>query len=79
MEITKENNLVKEVYHGVLGGFHECLIFRANDTVVFGTTDIEEPRNVKMVLRCFETLSGLKINLQKNELCGVGTRTEFIE
>ncbi|XP_028093944.1 uncharacterized protein LOC114294043 [Camellia sinensis] len=43
-----------------------------NDTVIFCEGDEEEVLNIKRVLRCFEVMSGLKINYHKSVVCGVG-------
>ena len=44
----------------------------ADDTVVFCKADIEEVKVIKRVLRCFEVVSGLKINFSKSIASGVG-------
>ena len=49
----------------------------ADDTVLFLEDDLEEARNLKLVLVAFEKLSGLKINFHKSEIFfSVLTRTE---
>ena len=40
---------------------------------------MEELLNVEWILRCFELLSGLKINFKKSHLCGVEVLEQFIE
>ena len=37
-------------------------------TILFMEDDLEEARNLKLVLEAFEKLSGLKINFHKSEL-----------
>lgn len=40
----------------------------ADDTILFMDHDLEKTRNMKLLLRTFEQLSGLKINFRKSEL-----------
>jgi len=40
----------------------------ADDTVLFMEDDLDEAKNLKLVLIAFEKLSGLKINFHKSEL-----------
>lgn len=44
----------------------------ADDTILFCDAEWEEIVNVKRILRCFEIMSGLKINFHKSVVCGVG-------
>jgi len=40
----------------------------ADDTVLFLEDNLEEAKNLKLVLGAFEKLAGLKINFHKSEL-----------
>lgn len=42
----------------------------ADDTIVFCEVDGIEVQNIKRILRCFEVISGLKINFHKSHVCG---------
>ncbi|XP_028084312.1 uncharacterized protein LOC114285459 [Camellia sinensis] len=44
----------------------------ANDLILFCEADMDQVVIVKRLLRCFEVLSGLKINYHKSVICGVG-------
>ncbi|XP_028099924.1 uncharacterized protein LOC114299400 [Camellia sinensis] len=44
----------------------------ADDTILFCEAEWGEIGNVKRILRCFEMLSGLKINYHKSVVCGIG-------
>lgn len=44
----------------------------ADDTIIFCEADLEEIFSIKRVLRCFEVMSGLKINFYKRVVCGIG-------
>ncbi|XP_028102776.1 uncharacterized protein LOC114302016 [Camellia sinensis] len=44
----------------------------ADDTIIFCEGGTEEVFNIKRVLRCFEVISGLRINFHKSVVCGVG-------
>lgn len=45
-------------------------------TILFCEAGKEEVSNIKRVLRCFELISGLKINSHKSQVCGVGVPEE---
>ncbi|XP_028085089.1 uncharacterized protein LOC114286192 [Camellia sinensis] len=47
----------------------------ADDTIVFCEAEEQEILNVK---RCFEVLSGLRINFHKSKVCGVGVQNEVV-
>ncbi|XP_028118943.1 uncharacterized protein LOC114316485 [Camellia sinensis] len=49
-----------------------------DDSLLFSEAEVEEVRKLKRVLRCFEIMSGLKINFHKSVICGVGVSTEVI-
>jgi hypothetical protein len=40
----------------------------ADDIIIFMDNDLEQAKNVKLLLCVFEQLSGLKINIHKSEL-----------
>lgn len=44
----------------------------ADDSIIFCEADLEEIFLIKRVLRCFEVMSGLKINFHKSVVCGIG-------
>jgi hypothetical protein len=44
------------------------ILLYADDTILFMEDDLEEARNLKLVLVAFEKLSGLKISFHKSEL-----------
>ena len=48
----------------------------ADDTILFMDHDLEEVKNLKLVLSTFERLSGLKINFHKSELFCYGKAKE---
>lgn len=51
----------------------------ANNTILFCFTRWEEVTILKRILRCFEFVSGLKINLAKSMLMGVGCQNGVID
>jgi hypothetical protein len=51
----------------------------ADDTILFFDHDIEQAKNLKLLLGTFEKLSGLKINFHKSELFFFGQAKEFEE
>lgn len=50
----------------------------ADDTIVFCKAEWVEVLNVKRILRCFEIMSGLKINYHKSNICGMGVPDELV-
>ena len=48
----------------------------ADDTIIFMEHDLAKTRNMKLMLRLFEQLTGLKINFHKNELLCFGRANE---
>ena len=51
----------------------------ADDTIVFCKADLDQIRNTKRVLRCFEAMLGLEINFKESKICGVGVDDDFVE
>ena len=68
---ARELGLIKGIYIGVNGVVVSHLQF-ANDSLLFCEADVQEVMNLKRILRCFEMVSGLKINFHKSVVCGVG-------
>ncbi|GAB2298359.1 hypothetical protein Dimus_038529 [Dionaea muscipula] len=48
----------------------------ADDTILFCADDMIEIQNVKMILKCFELMSGLRVNFHKSVVCGLGVSKE---
>ncbi|XP_058211464.1 uncharacterized protein LOC131323632 [Rhododendron vialii] len=70
LERARARNIIKRVKVGANGVVVSHLQF-ANDTILFCNNDREELANIKRILRCFQLMSGLKINFSKSSLCGV--------
>jgi ABC-type proline/glycine betaine transport system ATPase subunit len=51
----------------------------ADDTIIFIDHDLEEAKNLKLLLCAFEQLSGLKINFHKSEIFFYGQAKEMEE
>lgn len=51
----------------------------ADDMILFTSTNWDEIVTLKRILRCFQMVSGLKINLSKSYLVGVGCSEENIQ
>ena len=49
----------------------------ADDTIIFLDHDIEQAKNMKLLLSVFEQMSGLKINFHKSEIFCYGQAKEF--
>jgi retron-type reverse transcriptase len=48
-----------------------------DDTIIFLDHDLEQAKNMKLILTVFEQLSGLKINFHKSEIFCYGGAKEF--
>ncbi|XP_028058131.1 uncharacterized protein LOC114262002 [Camellia sinensis] len=51
----------------------------ADDTIIFCKADWEEIIAIKRILRCFEILSGLKINFHKSQVYGIGVQDNLVK
>ncbi|EOY14430.1 Uncharacterized protein TCM_033819 [Theobroma cacao] len=51
----------------------------ADDTIIFCEPKIENMLRVKWILRCFQSVSGLRINLSKSHLIGIGVEQNVVE
>jgi len=51
----------------------------ADDTLLFIKHDLDQAKNMKIILCAFEQLSGLKINFHKSELFCYGEAKDHIE
>jgi hypothetical protein len=60
--------------HLVDGGI--SILQYADDTILFMEHDLEKAINMKLILRFFEELSGLKINFHKSEIFCFGKAKE---
>jgi hypothetical protein len=49
----------------------------ADDTIIFLDHDLEQAKNLKLLLCAFEQLSGLKINFHKSEIFCYGAAKEL--
>ncbi|XP_028087686.1 uncharacterized protein LOC114288382 [Camellia sinensis] len=74
-EFYQHNKLVK----GLNSSFITLIPKKfADDTILFCEAEWEEIVNVKRILRCFEVMSGLKINFHESVVCGVGVSDTMV-
>jgi hypothetical protein len=62
----EEGQITGLVPHLVEGGL--SILQDADDTIILMDHNIEQARNMKLLLRVFKQLSGLKINFHKSKL-----------
>ncbi|GKU93217.1 hypothetical protein SLEP1_g6825 [Rubroshorea leprosula] len=60
-------------------GLTVSLLQFADDTVILGTADSENVFAVKTILRCFELMSGLRINFSKSSVVGYNVSERWIK
>ncbi|KAJ0780408.1 putative RNA-directed DNA polymerase [Helianthus annuus] len=54
-------------------------LFYADDAIIMGEWSKDNIRNVVRILKCFHVCSGLRINLGKSNLIGVGVQPEEVD
>jgi hypothetical protein len=57
---------------GGSGGLSVSHLLYADDTILFCDTDPEQLMYIRLVLICFEVVSGLKVNMSKSEMVPIG-------
>ena len=75
---AKEIGLIK----GVVIGNHVVNVMHlqfADDTILFCEAEWVEVVTIKRILRCFELISGLKINYNKSVIAGIGVDEELMQ
>ncbi|CAL5336186.1 unnamed protein product [Camellia sinensis] len=78
LERAKEQGMIR----GASVGHQELIISHlqfADDTIIFCEANWDEIRVLKRILRCFEVMSGLKINFHKSIVCGIGVEEELVK
>jgi hypothetical protein len=71
---NEDGTIVSLVPHLVDGGI--SILQYADDTILFIEHDLAKAINIKLMLSCFEQLSGLKINFHKSKLFCFGKAKE---
>ncbi|KHN21251.1 LINE-1 reverse transcriptase like, partial [Glycine soja] len=64
----------KNLFQGLLVGRNEMevsILQYADDTIFFGKTSMENFKAIKVILRSFELVSGLKINFSKSNFVAI--------
>ncbi|XP_028105251.1 uncharacterized protein LOC114304280 [Camellia sinensis] len=77
IERAKELGLIRGVKIGSSKVVLTHLQF-ADNTIFFCEVDRVEVMNVKRIHRCFEVMSGLKINFHKSSICGMGATEDLM-
>ncbi|KAL7598123.1 hypothetical protein Lser_V15G21490 [Lactuca serriola] len=82
LHVAIEDDVNKCVFRGALigdGGFVVSHIFYADDTLFLEEWDEQNIANLVTILNCFYLVSGLKLNLQKSNLLGIGVSFQQME
>ena len=75
---AKEDGQIQGLIPHLVDGSLSILQY-ADDTILFMEHDLEQAKNMKIILCAFEQLSGLKINFHKSELFCYGEAKEHME
>lgn len=79
MERAKGEGSIKGIQIGSdSNGVNVSHLQFVDDTILFCSNDLGEILSIKMVLRWFQEMSGLKINMSKSMLCGVGIQEQTV-
>ncbi|GKB92679.1 reverse transcriptase domain, reverse transcriptase zinc-binding domain protein [Tanacetum coccineum] len=68
-----------DILEGVRVGKDEVMVSHlqyVDDTIIFGEWSKENACSLMNILKCFEEVAGLKINLRKSKLYGVGVKSD---
>ena len=71
----------RNLFKGIKVGSNEMSVSHlqyADDTIIFCEAQVDQLLNVKRVLRCFQVISGLKINFFKSSLFGFNIDRETL-
>ncbi|KAJ9560947.1 hypothetical protein OSB04_006107 [Centaurea solstitialis] len=82
LHIMVEEALDKGLFKGVKVGSKEVQVSHlqfADDAVFLGDWNAENLENLIKILHCFHKVSGLKMNLSKSKLVGVGVKEEEVQ
>lgn len=82
LHILMEEAVKKRLFEGIKVGKNEVLISHlqyADDVVFFGKWSLGNLKNLLKILSCFQLLSGLKINVGKSKIFGLGVREEEVQ
>ncbi|GJY70868.1 putative ribonuclease H protein [Tanacetum coccineum] len=72
----------KGIFRGVRIGNNRVVVSHLqyeDDTIFFGEWNKENARSLMCILKCFEEVSGLRVNYNKSKLYGVGVNEREIE
>ena len=73
--------ILRNLFKGIKIGCNEQSVSHlqfADDTIIFCESEVDQLLNIKRVLRCFQVISGLKINFSKSSLFGFNIDKEIL-
>ena len=74
---TEEGGFIRGFQAGRLDGLCVSHLLYADDTIIFCDAEPEQLLYIRMVLTCFEAVTGLRVNMNKSEMVPVGDVLDF--
>lgn len=71
-----------DVFQGIKIGRNEVQLSHlqyADDTIIFGQWNMVNAKNLIRIMRCHQEVSGLKINLSKSKVFGIGFTSQEVD
>lgn len=69
------------LFRGVFVGserIHVSHLQYADDTIIYGDSNVANAGNLMRIMKCMQNVSGLKINFKKSKVFGVGFQDEDV-
>ncbi|XP_071695293.1 uncharacterized mitochondrial protein AtMg01250-like [Rutidosis leptorrhynchoides] len=82
LNILAKCEIVNDQFRGICVGHDRIVVSHlqyADDTIFFGEWSKRNAKNISKLLKCFENISGLKVNLKNSNLYGIGVAKNDVE
>ncbi|XP_071725952.1 uncharacterized mitochondrial protein AtMg01250-like [Rutidosis leptorrhynchoides] len=82
LNILTKCAIANDQFRGICVGHDKIVVSHlqyADDTIFFGEWSKRNTKNISKLLKWFENISGLKVNLKKSNLYGIGVSKKDVE